>query len=370
MGAAILGAGNATAHFDAHEALCGAGILFLLPALLAQGLLKTKEVYHVPPNHYYGLESIILTLAFMALGRIKNPEQLKQCKPGEIGKIIGLDRIPEVRCLRDKIKLLTSQNQAQNLNGLLINHWYSKPSEEASFLYIDGHVRIYYGHQANLPAKFISRQKLCLSATTEYWVNDAAGLPVMMVTGELTEKLQYAIEQYIIPELQKTVLLPSPPLSEPADKTNNLNEQQAADGTKQIDIKEQVVIDQNTEQAADVTPVCTLVFDREAYEPAFFERLWKKYRIAIITYRKNVKDSWPEQSFTSNEVKVLDQSITMQLCEQESVLGGVSFREIRRLTDSAHQTAIITTNRIISTPVAAGRMFGRWSQSAAADFGI
>ncbi len=340
MATAMSGAGNATAHFEAHEALCGAGVLFLLPALLAQGLLKTKEVYHVPQNHYYGLESIILTLAFMALGRIKNPEQLKQCKPGEIGKIIGLDRIPEVRCLRDKIKLLTSQNQAQNLNGLLINHWYSIPSEEASFLYIDGHVRIYYGHQANLPVKFISRQKLCLSATTEYWVNDAAGLPVMMVTGELTEKLQYAIEQYIIPELQKTELLPSPSLAEPAEKVDN----------------------QNAAHAAGDTPVCTLVFDREAYEPAFFERLWKKYRIAILTYRKNVKDSWPEQSFTSQEVKVLAQSITMQICEKESVLGGVSFREIRRLTDSAHQTAIITTNRTISTPVAAGRMFGRWSQ--------
>ena len=362
MAPAVLGAGNATAHFDAHEALCGAGVLFLLPALLARGLLKTKEVYHVPQNHYYGLESIILTLAFMALGRIKNPEQLKQCKPGEIGKIVGLDRIPEVRCLRDKIKLLTSQNQAQNLNHLLINHWYSKPSEEASFLYIDGHVRIYYGHQANLPAKFVSRQKLCLSATTEYWVNDAAGLPVMMVTGELAEKLQHAIEQYIIPELQKTILLPWPPLSKPAKKINNLNEQQAAAATRQTDTKEQVVIDQNPEQAADATPVCTLVFDREAYEPAFFERLWKQHRIAIITYRKNVKDSWYEQSFTSSEVRVLDQTITMQLCEKESVLGGVTFREIRRLTDSGHQTAIITTNRVISTPTAAGRMFGRWSQ--------
>jgi len=36
----------------------------------------------------------------MALGRIKNPEQLKQCKPGEIGRIIGLDRIPNVGLLR------------------------------------------------------------------------------------------------------------------------------------------------------------------------------------------------------------------------------------------------------------------------------
>ena len=339
MAAVLLGAGHANAEFKEHEALCGAGLLFLLPALLAQGLLKTKEVYYIPQNHYYGLESVMLTLAFMALARIKNPEQLKQCKPGEIGKIIGLDRIPEVRCLREKIKFLSDQQQAQNLNHLLVDHWYSHPSENASFLYIDGHVRIYYGYEANLPAKFIARQKLCLSATTEYWVNDAAGLPVMMVAGELTEKLQHAIEQYIIPELQKTILLPSPRLAISKEK-----------------------MDDNHAQPDTASPVCTLVFDREAYEPAFFERLWKQYQIAILTYRKNVKDQWPEQSFKASEVKVLEQTITMQICEQETVLNGVSFREIRRLTDSGHQTAIVTNNTIISRETAAGSMFGRWSQ--------
>ena len=344
MSAAMLGAGNASIEFDAHEGLCGAGVLFLLPALLAQGLLKTKEVYAVPQNHYYGLESIILTLAFMALGRIKNPEQLKQCKPGEIGKIIGLDRIPEVRCLRGKIKLLTRQQQAQHLNRLLIDHWYDQPSEEASFLYIDGHVRIYFGHKANLPSKFISRQKLCLSATTEYWVNDAKGLPVMMVTGDLTEKLQLAIEQYIIPQLQQTLLLPSP---------DELVEQKAP---------KEMIADQNQINDNGKQPVCTFVFDREAYQPAFFERLWNHYRIAILTYRKNVKDTWPEISFKSIAVKVLEQTVTMLLCEQQTELGGVTFREIRRLSAGGHQTAIITTNRVISMEVAAGRMFGRWSQ--------
>ncbi len=347
MAAAMLGTGHGAPEFNAHEGVCGAGVLFLLPALLTQGLLKTKEVYAVPDNHYYGLESVVLTLAFMALGRIKNPEQLKQCKPGEIGKIIGLDRIPEVRCLRGKIRLLTSQQQARKLNDLLIDHWYSQPSEEASFLYIDGHVRIYYGHQANLPAKFISRQKLCLSATTEYWVNDGQGLPVMMVTGELTEKLQVAIEQYIIPQLQQTLLLPSPGQSAGQDP-----------------VLPQMVADQSQPKSEGEQPAaaCTLVFDREAYEPAFFERLWKQHRIAILTYRKNVKDTWPEQSFKATVVQVLEQTITMQLCEQETVLGGVSLREIRRLTDGGHQTAIITTNRMISIQIAAGRMFGRWSQ--------
>jgi hypothetical protein len=194
--------GHAAIQFQHSQAVCQAGVLFTLPALLAQGLLKTKDIYQLPSSHYYGLESVVLTLAFMALSRIKNPEQLKQCKPGEIGRIIGLDRIPEVKCLREKINLLTQQGKASELNNLLIEEWYStneKVNQDAAFLYIDGHVRIYYGHKANLPAKFVSRQKLCLSATSEYWVNDAKGMPVMMVLGQLTEKLQTMIEENIIP---------------------------------------------------------------------------------------------------------------------------------------------------------------------------
>ncbi len=328
--AAIGGAGPAQVIFEAHEGVCGGGILFLLPALLAVGLLKTKDVYELPANHYYGLESVVLTLAFMALARIKNPEQLKQCKPGEIGRIIGLDRIPEVSCLRDKIKLLSSQKKAKQLNSLLINHWYKDSTGQEAFMYIDGHVRIYHGYSANLPVKFVSRQKLCLNATTEYWVNDSKGNPVMMVMGELSEKLQQVIEFQIIPEIQKTVLFRQPSPTEGYDK--------------------------------DQTPVCTLIFDREAYEPAFFLRLWEKYRIAVITYRKNVREEWPEECFKPVDVIVLEQTVYMHIYEQKTTLGGVAMREIRRLTASGHQTSIITTHPTISSQVVAGRMFSRWSQ--------
>jgi hypothetical protein len=321
--------------------------LFLLPALLSQGLLKTKEVYQVPASHYYGLESVVLTLAFMALARIKNPEQLKQCKPGEIGRIIGLDRIPEVSCLREKIKMLSDQKQAQKLNLLLIDHWYHPADGQELFLYIDGHVRIYYGSKANLPAKFISRQKLCLSATTEYWVNDAQGQPVMMVMGELTEKLQTAIEELIIPQLQQTVLLPAPP---PAGE-----QKQTTTGIAAITQAGQ------TSQQPTV-PVCTLIFDREAYSPAFFQRLWDKWQIAIITYRKNVKDKWEPECFTSITVTVLEQTAAMHLCERKVTLDGVVLREIRCLSEGGHQTSVITNNEIIAMATVAGRMFGRWVQ--------
>lgn len=322
-----LGAGgHAQVKFEESQGLCGAGVLFLLPALLSQGLLRTSDVYKLPPNHYYGLESVVMTLAFMALARIKNPEQLKQCRPGEIGRVLGLDRVPEVRCLREKIKLLTNQNQAQKLNNLLIDDWYNgTQNDDAAFLYIDGHVRIYYGDKAQLPAKFVSRQKLCLSATTEYWVNDAQGMPVMMVMGELTEKLQQAIEKMILPQLAEAGLI-------------------TLDTTEETSIQ------------------CTLVFDREAYEPAFFYRLWTVYKIAIITYRKNVKDKWPEDCFKSYVVSVSDQTVNMDLCEQETPLGGYCFREIRKLSESGHQTAIITTHPSMELSQIAGRMFARWCQ--------
>lgn len=322
---ATCGTGHAATVFEPHKGVCNGGVLFLLPALLLQGLLKTGEVYKIPANHYYGLDQVMLTLGFMALARIKNPEQLKQCKPGEIGRILGLDRIPEVSCLREKLKLLAGQQKAQELNNKLVDHWYEEKGEDQSYMYIDGHVRIYFGYKANLPAKYVSRQKICLNATTEYWVNDGKGLPVMMVMGQLTEKLSEAIEEQIIPQMQKTVLLPET-------------------------------------RREEQDPVCTFIFDRECYEPAFFARLWDKHRIAMISYRKNVKDKWAEELFKPIEVKELEHTITMHICEQKTELGGVIFREVRRLNNGGHQTSIITTHPSISMAVVAGRMFGRWSQ--------
>ncbi len=321
---------EAPVRFEPNEAVAGAGVLFLLPALLAQGLLQTKEVYQYPQGNYYSHESIILTLALMALMRIKNPEQLKNCKPGEIGRIIGLDRIAETKCLRGKINVFTQQEKSWELNKRLIDQWYKQDEQDEQqelFFYIDGHVRIYYGDAANLPAKYVSRQKLCLSATTEFWVNDDEGLPVMVVIGELTEKLQTIIEYTIIPKLIE------------------------AGSIKNIDA------DNPPE-----TPQCTLVFDREAYHPAFFIRLWEQYRIAIITYCKFVKDKWDSMVFQSHEVQVLHNKTTMLLCEQETVIENHPFREIRRLNSSDHQTSILTTHPFLAMVIIAGKMFGRWIQ--------
>jgi hypothetical protein len=48
-------------------------------------------------------------------------------------------------------------------------------------LYVDGHVRLYHGHQTALPRRYVSRQRLCLRATTDYWVNDGLGQPFFVI---------------------------------------------------------------------------------------------------------------------------------------------------------------------------------------------
>jgi hypothetical protein len=308
--------------FSPQVELCQAGVLFALPALISQGLLEFKKVYKPLQRGYYGFASIILTLAIMALCRIKNPEQLKQCKTGELGRIIGLDRLPETRNLREKLGQIVSQQKAKSFNEHLLNQWLDK--EECIYFYVDGHVRIYYGHQAELTSKYVSRQKLCLSATTEYWVNDGSGMPYLVIAGELHEKLQDVIEHQIIPQIMQADFI---------IKRKQQNE-----------------------------PVLfTMIFDREAYEPEFFQRLWKR-KIAIITYRKNVKDLWDEQCFKDHDIKVIGNNVRMQLYEQNIVLNGHTFREVRSLNQAGHQTAIITTHPTISIGQIAGQMFSRWSQ--------
>jgi len=316
----------ASTEFGVHNSVMNAGVLLSLPALISQGLMKATETYQEFRKGYYSFVSVLLLLAFMALSRVKNPEQLKKCKPGELGKILGLDRVPETRCLRKKLSFIVSQEKANEFGQSLSREWITK--EECLYFYIDGHMRVYNGYLANLPKKYVSRQKLCLAGTAEYWINNQQGLPFMVFTGQLSEKLKDAIIE-MVPRLIE-------------DTSEIVNE---GDLLSDPDL-----------------PRFTIIFDREAYEPAFFARLWKDHKIAVTTYRKNVKDKWDENEFYEVNSQVINKDVSMLICEHETIISDHSFREIRKLGESGHQTSIITTNKKLTTNEIAGKMFSRWSQ--------
>jgi hypothetical protein len=62
----------------------------------------------------------------MALCRIRAVEQLKKEAPGEFGKILGLDRIPEVRCLRKKLDEMSIGEAAEQWAASLSGKWLEK----------------------------------------------------------------------------------------------------------------------------------------------------------------------------------------------------------------------------------------------------
>jgi hypothetical protein len=129
------------------------GVLLALPALLAVGLLRyTPQMYQLP-NGFYGIDSIFLLLGLMALARIRSLEQLRYQAPGEWGKLLGLDRIPEVRTLRAKLKLLCQDlGRAFRWNAALAQEWITRQNAAELYFYCDGHVRVYHGSRPRCPA--------------------------------------------------------------------------------------------------------------------------------------------------------------------------------------------------------------------------
>jgi hypothetical protein len=107
----------------------------------------------------------------------------------------------------------------------------------------------------------------------------------------------------------------------------------------------------------------TVVFDREGYSPIFLAAM-KKKRIACLTYHKHPGEAWPRQEFFATPVRLASgQETTMQLAERGTRLSNqLWLREIRKLSPSGRQTAILSTDYQTSAGRLAPAMFARWSQ--------
>lgn len=333
VGAAMGLAGCAAARFEPCQDVAMGGLLAGLPALCANGLLSGIGKHLKLPQGFYSCLHIVLVLGFMALGRIRRPEGLRHVPPGELGKVVGLDRVPEVRTLRAKITEMARTGHPDAWMKELARTWMAQQPEEAGYLYVDGHVRVYHGDAAALPRRFVSRQRLCLRGTTDYWVNDALGRPFFVVSKAVTDGLADTLLNDIVPELLASV--PGQP-------------------------------SQAQLEADPLLHRFVVIFDREGATHSLLAALWEK-RIGAITYRKNVQDTWPENEFIETQVPVPGGGSTrMRLAMRHTQLAAgkqsIAVTEVRRLTDTGHQTAVISTAKRLDNTVIAGRMFARWCQ--------
>jgi hypothetical protein len=323
---------GAAIEFELVQDVPDGGVLLALPALLLLGLLsKSREIFSMAEG-FYPLESIFVLLALMALGRIPSLEALRYVAPGEWGKLIGLDRIPEVRTLRQKITQLCSEDGlAERWSNALAKQWMAEEPDCAGVFYADGHVRVYHGKLTNLPRRYVARERLCLRGTTDYWVNAMDGRPFFVLSCAVDPGLLTVLREQIVPRLK-------------ADVPN-----------------------QPTQEQLDADPLLsrfTIVFDREGYSPQFFAQM-KEQRIAVLTYRKFPGELlWSEQEFRPYQLSLVSgEQVTLHMAERGVQLSNnLWVREIRHLSDKGHQSSILSTDYRSDLTRVAAAMFARWCQ--------
>ena len=333
VAASIGGLAAAAPQFEAASDIPKGGVLLALPALLACGLLRhTEDTPYKLPNGFYGIASIFMLLASMALARIQSIEQLRYTAPGEWGNLLGLDRIPEVRTLRKKLEILCEQaGRAIAWNTALAKEWMAGLCDSEMIFYVDGHVRVYSGDLTSLPRHYVAREKLCLRSTTDYWINAMDGQPFLFVNKEVDPGLLATLRRDLVPWLETNA-----PVSEELRSRMEANPLQHR---------------------------FTLVFDREGYSPEWFAEM-KKLRIAILTYHKFPSEKWPEEEFSACNVTLSGgEVVVLKLAERGTMLSNrLWMREVRKLSDSGRQTSILSTDYSADFTVLAASMFARWSQ--------
>ena len=308
---------DAAPMFRDGERIPGVGVLLAVPCLEHSGLLRiARKLYGGIGPAFYGLRTTLVTLFLMALLRIQRPEQLKERDPAALGRILGLDRAPELKTLRRKLTRLAAQQCAHQLGAELARTRVAQRGGLMGFLYIDGHVRAYHGKHT-ISKAYVARRHVAMPATTDYWINDRAGDPLLLITAELDASLAKAF-----PEL--------------------LREVRATLGERQV----------------------TIVFDRGGWSPKLFRSMIKQ-GFDILTYRKGKSRRIAERRFVHRRAKLDGRWVSYDLHDQpvRFLKGTLRLRQITRLCEgTGHQTQIITSRWDLRDVELAYRMFERWRQ--------
>ena len=308
---------DAAPVFASAENLPRAGVLLAIPALVASDVLPVaRQIYGSIGPAFYGLRTTLVAYILLALLRIPRPETLKEYAPADLGRIVGLDRLPEVKTLRRKLARLAARKTSQEFGRELARRRIAERGRMMGFLYIDGHVRAYHGKHT-IPKAYLTRTRLAVPGTTDYWVNDKKGEPLFVVTAEANA----AMTRMLIPILEEVRNLIGP--------------------CRRV----------------------TIVFDRGGWSPKLFQKLLAM-SFDILTYRKGRVRRIAEKRFVLRTAKLDGHPVKYRLHDQavRFLRGKLRLRQVTRLTDNGKQTPILTSRWDLRDIVVAHRMFERWRQ--------
>ena len=308
---------DAAPLFRDGSAVPAVGVLLALACLVESGLLRiSRKLYGEIGPAFYGLRTTLLTLLLMALLRIKRPEHLKERDPAAFGRLLGLDRAPEVKTLRRRLTRLAAHHRAEQLGAELARLRVDQRGHLMGFLYVDGHVRAYHGQRPIASKAYVARRHLAMPANTDYWINDRSGDPLFVITGEVNAALTKAFPR-LLREVRDVI------------------------GERRV----------------------TIVFDRGGWSPKLFNTIIKD-GFDVLTYRVGRCRRIHERRFIRCRAE-FDGCWVDYLLHDQSVRflkGKLRLRQVTRLCDNGHQTQVITSRWDLRDVEVAYRMFERWRQ--------
>ena len=275
------------------------GVLLTLPCLVESGLFGiSRKLYGEVGPAFYGLRTTLLTLLFMALLRIQRPEHLKERDPAAFGRLLGLDRAPEVKTLRRRLTRLAAHHRAEQLGAELARRRVDQRGHLMGFLYVDGHVRAYHGQRPISSNAYVARRHLAMPATTDYWINDRSGDPLLVITGDVDPALTKALPR-LLRQVRDLV------------------------GERRV----------------------TIVFDRGGWSPKLFDAMIKD-GFDLLTYRKGRCRRIHQRRFIRRRARLDGRWVDYLLHDQpvRFLKGKLRLRQVTRLCDNGHQTQVITSS--------------------------
>jgi len=306
-----------------------AGLLLALPALAGTGLLDcARATYGRLRNGFYGLEVMLILLVFLALLREPRAEGATRVSPAALGRVLGLDRAPEVKTIRRKLGELAAIGRADQLIMALARHHAAARPQALGFLYVDGHARAYFGTR-DVQKMHVARLKFPGPATEETWVTDAGGDPVFMVVAEPSQSLAGQLRA-LLPNLRQVV----------------------GEGRR-----------------------VTVCFDRGGWSPALFADITVA-GFDLLTYRKGPAPDLPAAAFTkltctddrgrAHEYQLADTTVALEIAEGPRKGQTVSLRQVTRRVPGRHgtfrQVHTLTSRADLPAGEVCWRMSSRWRE--------
>jgi transposase-like protein len=306
-----------------------AGLLLALPALEGTGLLgAAREVYGRLRDGFYGMGATLLTVVFLALAGEPRAEGATRVPPAALGRVLGLDRAPEVKTIRRKLGELAAAGKAAELiMALARRHAAARPGA-LGFLHVDGHARAYYGTR-QVQKTHVARLKFPAPATMETWVTDQDGDPVFMVIAEPSDSLAGELRR-LLPQLRQVV----------------------GEGRR-----------------------VTVCFDRGGWSPALFADITAA-GFDLLTWRKGPAADLPGAGFTTvtctddrgraHEYELADTTAELGISEGPRKGQTVSLRQVTRLVPAraggTRQIHALTSRTDLTAGQVCWRLSSRWRE--------